>query len=93
MLPTHSAAVMDMPPAVAGAVLSQLPRLAAAVHRGMDCEGVNILQNNGAVAGQEVATHMYVHEWHSHHWWYHERVMRVRILTGDARALSCDPGI
>ncbi|KAK3257446.1 hypothetical protein CYMTET_33465 [Cymbomonas tetramitiformis] len=48
------ATVMDMPEDVAANVLKELPRLAKAVHEAMGSDGVNIIQNNGGAAGQEV---------------------------------------
>lgn len=68
MTPGHSlllpkapcASVLDMPPTVAAAVLSELPRLAQAVQLATGAPGVNIVQNNGSVAGQ-VVFHAHFH--------------------------------
>ena len=43
--------VMEMPQAVAEAVLGQLPRLASMVQAASGADGVNVLQNNGSAAG------------------------------------------
>ncbi|MEM7624658.1 MAG: HIT family protein [Planctomycetota bacterium] len=48
----------DVPPDVGAALGAVLPRLAAAVKRATGCDGLNVLQNNGAAAGQAV---MHVH--------------------------------
>lgn len=49
-----------MPEEVAANVLKELPRLARMVQTGMNCEGVNIIQNNGTDAGQAVF-HVHFH--------------------------------
>ena len=49
-----------MPPELAGAVLKHLPTLVKAVKSATNCEGVNILQNNGRVAHQ-VIPHVHFH--------------------------------
>jgi len=46
--------------AAAGAMLSNLPALVAAVKGATGCEGVNVLQNNGSVAHQ-VVPHVHFH--------------------------------
>ena len=52
--------MIDMPPDVAAEVLKELPRLAKAVKDATGCDGVNIVQNNGAAAGQ-VVFHVHFH--------------------------------
>ena len=54
------ASVIDMPPEVAAEVLKELPRLAKHVKDATGCDGVNIVQNNGASAGQMVF-HVHFH--------------------------------
>ncbi len=44
----------------AGRMLSTLPSLVGAVQAVTECEGVNVLQNNGKVAGQ-VVMHVHFH--------------------------------
>ena len=56
----HYATVDQMPAETAGAVLANLPSLVNAVGQATECEGVNILQNNGAAAGQVVG-HVHFH--------------------------------
>ncbi len=48
----------DVPAEVGAALGAALPRLVAAVKAATGCDGVNLLQNNGTAAGQEV---MHVH--------------------------------
>ncbi len=48
----HYATTMAMPAAVAAAALQQLPAVSRAVVAATGAEGLNILQNNGAAAGQ-----------------------------------------
>ncbi|MCE5277303.1 MAG: HIT family protein [Planctomycetaceae bacterium] len=54
----HAEQLDEMDPAAAGAMLAHLPALVGAVKAATGCEGVNVLQNNGAAAHQEV---MHVH--------------------------------
>ncbi|RLN90926.1 hypothetical protein BBJ28_00008726 [Nothophytophthora sp. Chile5] len=54
------ATVMDMPPDVAANLFRELPRLAKAVQEATGTDGVNIVQNNGAAAGQAVF-HAHIH--------------------------------
>lgn len=57
---TGYASIIDMPPDVAAEVLKELPRLAKVVKDATGCDGVNIVQNNGAKAGQ-VVFHVHFH--------------------------------
>ena len=54
----HYETVDQMPPEAAGAMLARLPRLVGAIKAATGCAGVNVLQNNGLAARQEV---MHVH--------------------------------
>jgi histidine triad (HIT) family protein len=56
----HYETIGDVPKDVAAAVLGRLPQLVAAVEAVTGCQGVNILQNNGAIAGQLVP-HVHFH--------------------------------
>lgn len=56
----HYVTVDEMPPELAGAVLKHLPTLVKAVKSVTNCEGVNILQNNGRVAHQAIP-HVHFH--------------------------------
>ena len=54
------ASIIDMPADVAANVVKELPRLARVVKEATGCDGVNIVQNNGACAGQ-VVFHVHFH--------------------------------
>jgi len=57
---THAASIEDLSPADASAVLANLPAIARAVRSATGSEGLNVLQNNGRVAGQ-VVMHVHFH--------------------------------
>ena len=50
----HVETIDQLPPEQAAAALRNLPALVAAVRAVTGCEGVNVLQNNGEIAGQLV---------------------------------------
>ncbi len=56
----HFERIDQMTPEAVGQVTRHLPRLAAAVVAAAGAEGYNVLQNNGAVAGQAVG-HVHFH--------------------------------
>ncbi len=56
----HVEAVTEMSPAESSALYAAVPRLAAAVMKATSAEGLNVLQNTGAAAGQAVA-HLHIH--------------------------------
>jgi histidine triad (HIT) family protein len=57
----HVEFVYDADPAVMADVMALATRIAGAVHRSIDCEGMNLLLNAGRVAGQEVPhAHMHI---------------------------------
>lgn len=56
----HCESVLDASPAVLAALTAELPRLAAAIIRATGAEGLNVLQNTGASAGQ-VVPHLHLH--------------------------------
>jgi histidine triad (HIT) family protein len=56
----HWATLDEMPADQAGAMLRHLPALVRAVQAATGCKGVNVLQNNGAVAHQ-VVRHVHFH--------------------------------
>lgn len=61
LIPKYHAEIIDeLPPDIAGGVLSNLPRLVHAVRGALSCEGINVLQNNGRIAGQLVP-HVHFH--------------------------------
>ena len=55
---THVVTLDEMPGQQAGEMLGNLPALVRAVQAATACQGVNVLQNNGRAAHQEV---MHVH--------------------------------
>ena len=56
----HYEAIHELPADEAAHVLRHVPALARAVREAAGAEGLNVLQNNGACAGQAVA-HMHIH--------------------------------
>lgn len=56
----HYATLAETPPEVIAGIAAQLPRLAAAVQTATDSPGLNVVQNNGRTAGQEV-NHLHLH--------------------------------
>jgi len=54
----HAETIYDMSPEAVASLTALLPRLARAVRKAANAEGLNILQNNGACSGQAV---MHVH--------------------------------
>jgi histidine triad (HIT) family protein len=56
----HYETIDQMSADQAGAMLGNLPALVAAVRKATGCAGVNVLQNNGKAAHQEVG-HVHVH--------------------------------
>lgn len=56
----HYSTVDEMPSELAAAVLRYLPTLVKAVRLATGCEGVNVLQNNGRIAGQ-IVPHVHFH--------------------------------
>ena len=56
----HYVTVDEMPAEAAGAMLRHVPALVRAVQLATDAAGVNVLQNNGKVAHQEVP-HVHFH--------------------------------
>ena len=56
----HVANVFELDSEIAGKVFSVVPKVASALKEELGCDGMNILQNNGAVAGQTVF-HLHIH--------------------------------
>ena len=57
---THYATLADVPEETLARVHATVKRVAAAQTKALGAQGVNVLQNNGAAAGQEVP-HLHVH--------------------------------
>ena len=56
----HSTGLLDTDDATLAAVLARVRRVAAHLKAALPCDGFNILQNNGAAAGQTVM-HLHFH--------------------------------
>ncbi len=56
----HAADIRDIDPELAAFLFLQAPKLAKAVQQATSADGVNILQNTGAAAGQAVF-HLHIH--------------------------------
>ena len=56
----HSSSLHDLPEDTAAAVLVLAKKLAAIMSERLDCDGLNLVQNNGEAAGQTVL-HFHLH--------------------------------
>ena len=56
----HVANIFELDGKLAGKIFSVVPKIAQALKEELGCEGMNILQNNGVVAGQTVF-HLHIH--------------------------------
>lgn len=56
----HAADIFELPDEDASKILIVAKKVASAMKKALKCDGVNILQNNGEVAGQTVF-HLHVH--------------------------------
>ena len=56
----HVTNIFELDAEIAGKVFSVVPKVASALKEELGCDGMNILQNNGAVAGQTVF-HLHIH--------------------------------
>lgn len=56
----HYKNLLEVPPAVLAVLLERVQKVASHIAATLPCEGFNILQNNGAVAGQTV-NHIHFH--------------------------------
>jgi len=54
----HTAGLLDTSDETLAAIVSRVKKVAAHIQKALPCDGFNILQNNGAAAGQTV---MHVH--------------------------------
>ena len=57
---THAANIFEVSDEVAGKIMVVAKKVATAMKEELNCEGINILQNNGEIAGQTVF-HLHVH--------------------------------
>ena len=56
----HTTGLLDTPDETLAAVLARVKKIAAHLKKALPCDGFNILQNNGAAAGQTVM-HLHFH--------------------------------
>lgn len=56
----HARDLLDAAPELAAAVLERVRKIAAHLKEALPCEGFNVLQNNGACAGQSIF-HLHFH--------------------------------
>lgn len=56
----HYANIFELPDDIAARVMPVAKKIAAALKQAFDCDGINVLQNNGEVAGQ-TQFHFHVH--------------------------------
>ena len=56
----HSAGIADTPDETLAAIIARVKKVAAHLKATLPCDGFNILQNNGAAAGQTVP-HLHFH--------------------------------
>mgnify|MGYP003290405019 CR=1 FL=1 len=56
----HYANIFELDETIAGKLLPVVKKIASAVKKVTNCDGINILQNNGVAAGQTVF-HVHVH--------------------------------
>ena len=56
----HAANLFELPDEIAQKVLPVAKRVGARLFKGLDCDGFNVVQNNGEAAGQTVF-HFHVH--------------------------------
>jgi len=79
----HSKGLLDTSDETLAAVLARVKKVAAHLKEALHCDGFNILQNNGAAAGQTV---MHLH-FHIVPRYGHEEISFVS-HTGDMKALK-----
>lgn len=56
----HVANIFELPAELAARVFEVVPKVARAIKEELNCDGMNILQNNGVEAGQTVF-HLHIH--------------------------------
>jgi histidine triad (HIT) family protein len=56
----HYKGLLDVPPQVLAVLLERVQKISSHIAKALACDGFNILQNNGAAAGQSV-NHIHFH--------------------------------
>ena len=79
----HSTGLLDTPDETLAAVLARVKKVAAHLKKALPCDGFNILQNNGAAAGQTVM-HLHFHIVPR----YGQEEITFTSHTGDMKALK-----
>ena len=79
----HSKGLLDTPDETLAAVLVRVKKIAAHLKKALPCDGFNILQNNGAAAGQTVM-HLHFHIVPR----YGQEEITFTSHTGDMKALK-----
>ena len=79
----HSTGLLDTPDETLAAVLARVKKIAAHLKAALPCDGFNILQNNGAAAGQTVM-HLHFHIVPR----YGQEEITFTSHTGDMKALK-----
>ena len=79
----HSKGLLDTPDETLAAVLARVKKVAAHLKEALPCDGFNILQNNGAAAGQTVM-HLHFHIVPR----YGQEEITFTSHTGDMKALK-----
>ena len=84
MIPkAHTTGLLDTPDETLAAVLARVKKVAAHLKKTLPCDGFNILQNNGAAAGQTVM-HLHFHIVPR----YGQEEISFTSHTGDMKALK-----
>ena len=79
----HTTGLLDTPDETLAAVLARVKKVAAHLKKTLPCDGFNILQNNGAAAGQTVM-HLHFHVVPR----YGQEEISFTSHTGDMKALK-----
>ena len=79
----HTTGLLDTPDETLAAVLARVKKIAAHLKKALPCDGFNILQNNGAAAGQTVM-HLHFHIVPR----YGQEEITFTSHTGDMKALK-----
>ena len=73
----HAANLYELPEELAGKVLGVAKKVATKMQEKLQCDGLNLVQNNGEVAGQTV---------------YHFHLHLIPRYTDDGQTIAWEPG-